>query len=163
MMSLLGRPAADIAFFKYGSSNSTYRVELVVSGRIAATAPLPWDASGFSCAIAEKSFVNDVVESAGTFPELLDELDALAPLLLLVVVLDELPHAASATLALTASMATRALPLSKCMEPPPGLLAGIRRRDGGCLATPVFRVGSQPYGDARKRPVNACEDLLSAD
>ena len=41
MMSDAGTPAASSAFFRSGWSNSTYRVELVVSGRIAATLPLP--------------------------------------------------------------------------------------------------------------------------
>ena len=65
MMSELDRPAAAAAFLRSGASNSTYRVELVVSGRIAAILPLPAAASDFSAAIAEKSFVNDVAEMLG--------------------------------------------------------------------------------------------------
>src|SRR5437660_2780613 len=105
MLSLLGRPALDMALLRYGSSNSTYRVEVVVSGRIAATAPLPEDASDFSWLIAEKSLVNDVADSDGAAA--LDELlDVAAALELVELLLDELPHAASPTLALTASTAT---------------------------------------------------------
>ena len=61
-------PASCKDFFRYGASNSTYRVEEVVSGRITATLPLPREASGLSLAIAEKSSVNDDVESFGTLP-----------------------------------------------------------------------------------------------
>jgi hypothetical protein len=145
MLSLLDRPASAIAFLRYGSSNSTYRVEVVVSGRIAATAPLPCDASDFNCVIAEKSLVNDVADSDGAAAadELLD-VGAAAALLLAELVLldvDELPHAASTTLVLTASTATTALPFRKCMKTPPPSLwqANDDRR--------------QP-ASGRRRPVN---------
>src|SRR6202012_6036728 len=65
MMSVAGTPAARSAFLMSGWSNSTYRVELVVSGRIAAILPLPEAASDFRAAIAVKSLVNDDVEIDG--------------------------------------------------------------------------------------------------
>src|ERR1039457_2164967 len=40
--------------FRYGASNSTYRVDDTVSGRITATLPLPLAASGLSVALARK-------------------------------------------------------------------------------------------------------------
>src|ERR1700749_5163076 len=65
MMSDAGTPAARRAFLMSGWSNSTYRVELVVSGRIAAILPLPEAASDFRAAIAEKSLVNYDAEIDG--------------------------------------------------------------------------------------------------
>jgi len=56
------RPAAAKACFRYGASNSTYRVEETVSGRIATMLPWPAAASGFRGAIAEKSLVRPVYE-----------------------------------------------------------------------------------------------------
>src|ERR1700722_3913789 len=38
--------------FRYGASNSTYRVDDTVSGRITATLPLPLEARGLSVAMA---------------------------------------------------------------------------------------------------------------
>ena len=62
----LDRPAVSSAFVRYGASNSVYRAEVVVSGRITPTPPLPCAASGLSLAIAEKSFVKSVAEIDGT-------------------------------------------------------------------------------------------------
>jgi hypothetical protein len=56
------RPASVRASFRYGASNSTYRLELTVSGRIAATLPLPAATSGFRLAMAEKVLVRSLVE-----------------------------------------------------------------------------------------------------
>src|ERR1700733_8951089 len=91
-MSEDGRPAAAAAFFRSGASNSTYRMELVVSGRIAATLPLPDAASDLSAAMAEKSLVNDVAEMLGVAAA--DEVDDVAELLELdeLELLLELPH-----------------------------------------------------------------------
>ena len=47
-----------IARVRYGASNSVYRAEETVSGRMAATLPLPRAARGFSAAIAEKVLSN---------------------------------------------------------------------------------------------------------
>src|ERR1700722_8405174 len=105
MMSELGTPAATNAFFSIGWSNSTYRVELVVSGRIAATFPLPLAPSGFSTFISVDGFVESLGEIVGVPP---DELElALVAVLALVALplaaaddvaelldLLELPHAA---------------------------------------------------------------------
>src|SRR5512142_3484051 len=44
-----GSPAAANAAFRYGASNSTHRVDDVVSGRMTATLPLPAGASELSC------------------------------------------------------------------------------------------------------------------
>ncbi len=65
MMSELGSPAAVSAFLMSGWSNSTYRVELTVSGMIAATLPLPDLAKLFSSFMAEKLLVNDFVVNVG--------------------------------------------------------------------------------------------------
>src|SRR5579863_1587667 len=43
-----GRPAAANAAFRYGASNSTHRLDDVVSGRMTATLPLPLGASAAS-------------------------------------------------------------------------------------------------------------------
>jgi hypothetical protein len=104
-----------------------------VSGQDRRDGRLPCDASDFNCAIAEKSLVNEVAVSDGAAAadELLEVAAGAALLLalLLLLELDELPHAASATLVLTASTATTALPFRKCMKsPPPSLWAGTRHR-----------------------------------
>src|ERR1700733_11026213 len=83
-------PAAVRASFRYGASNSTYRVEETVSGRITATLPLPLAARGLSAVIAVKELLSEVIESCGTDAlELAPEL-ALEPPLELDVPL--LPH-----------------------------------------------------------------------
>src|ERR1017187_7210565 len=51
------RPAASSAFLRYGASNSVQRVDDTVSGRITATFPLPFLASGTRAFIAENEFV----------------------------------------------------------------------------------------------------------
>src|ERR1700759_282308 len=127
MMPDAGTPAARSAFLMSGWSNSTYRVELVVSGRIAAILPLPEAASDFRAATAGKSWVNDdgeidgaaaadlvpaaddVVPPPAAADELVDDDDEF-----------ELPHAAIASAPDTANAATNGLLLSKCtMAPPP--------------------------------------------
>jgi hypothetical protein len=88
---------------------------------------LPDEARDFSCAIAEKSLVNDVADSVGAAAlEVAAALDVAALLdvaagaaALLLLELFELPQAASARLAPTASTAATALPLRKCMNSPP--------------------------------------------
>ena len=103
-----------------GWSNSTYRVELVVSGRIAATLPLPAAPRGFSAAIDEKSLVNDSAEMLGAALLLLAaDVDVAAGALLELdeeLELDELPHAATPTLAHTARAAKTGLRFSKCND-----------------------------------------------
>src|ERR1700749_427832 len=69
MMSDDGTPAASSAFLRSGWSNSTYRVELVVSGRIAATLPLPLCPSGFRPCSPAKSLLDAGTESVGVLPE----------------------------------------------------------------------------------------------
>ena len=71
-MSDAGTPAASNAFLSIGWSNSTYRVELVVSGRIAATFPLPLAPSDFSTFSAVNVLLNELAEIVGV-P--LDELE----------------------------------------------------------------------------------------
>ena len=51
---------------RYGASNSTYRVDETVSGRITATFPLPFAASGLMVFIAEKLRLNDAALICGT-------------------------------------------------------------------------------------------------
>jgi hypothetical protein len=78
-------------------------VELVVSGRIAATLPLPAAPSDFRAAIAEKSLVNAAALRFGAGP-LAAELDAEVALpeeLELELELDELPHPATPKAATT--------------------------------------------------------------
>src|SRR3974390_1982777 len=65
MMSELESPASVSAFVIYGASNSTYRVEVTVSGRIAATLPFPAEASGFRVDIALRSLENCDDEMVG--------------------------------------------------------------------------------------------------
>jgi hypothetical protein len=105
-----------------------------VSGRIAATAPFPAEASDDSCDIAEKSFVNDVAEIDGGAAAELVVLDAAAELL--VVVLDEfeLPHAAMPILAVAASMAIEALLFSKCT-----IISSFLRDHAKVRSTPARR------------------------
>src|ERR1700754_110459 len=99
MMSDAGTPAARSAFLMSGWSNSTYRVELVVSGRIAAILPLPEAASDFRAAIAVKSLVNDDVAAAELVPAADDVVPPPAAADELVDDDDEfeLPHAAIAS------------------------------------------------------------------
>jgi hypothetical protein len=52
-----------------------YRAEVTVSGRMTATLPLPWEARGFSAAIADKVRSNWPTEIDGTVPA--DELELL--------------------------------------------------------------------------------------
>jgi hypothetical protein len=111
-MSELGNPAAAAACFNIGASNSTYRVDVVVSGSIAAILPLPAAASEVNAFIAEKSLVNDVAEMLGV-PA--DDVVPAAPVDALVDELDELPHAASVTAPSATRTAIAALLLSKCM------------------------------------------------
>src|SRR5579863_1399620 len=62
MMSDAGRPAASAAALMSGWSNSTYRVELVVSGMIAAILPLPARAMGFRAFMPLKLLVKELTE-----------------------------------------------------------------------------------------------------
>src|ERR1700722_4177492 len=118
MMSELGTPAASSAFFSIGWSNSTYRVELVVSGRIAATFPLPLAPSGLSTFSAVNVLLNELAEIVGVPP---DELEAALVLLVallppppeddveLLELLLELPHAATAQQAQIAATTRKSL------------------------------------------------------
>src|SRR5215469_11696536 len=56
------RPAVLSALDRYGASNSTYRVEVTVSGRITATRPLPAEATDLRPAIAEKLLLRSLTE-----------------------------------------------------------------------------------------------------
>ncbi|HUA49513.1 MAG TPA: hypothetical protein VMA77_30035 [Solirubrobacteraceae bacterium] len=67
-----------------------------MSGKIAAILPLPDAASGFNAFIAEKSLVNDVAEMLiGVDDELEVVAEVVALAVVLVVLLDELPHPAT--------------------------------------------------------------------
>ena len=121
-MSDAGTPAASSAFFSIGWSNSTYRVELVVSGRIAATFPLPLAPSGLSTFSAVNVLLNELAEIVGVPP---DELEAALVLLVallppppeddveLLELLLELPHAATAQQAQIAATTRKSLLFSK--------------------------------------------------
>jgi hypothetical protein len=82
-----------------------------VSGRIAATLPLPACVSDLSEFIAEKSLVNDVTEIPGVAlpPEdvVVALVVALAALVVVVLVLLELPHPAATTATATVKTHTR--------------------------------------------------------
>src|ERR1700750_3266161 len=126
MMPEEGTRPASSAFFSIGWSNSTYRVELVVSGRIAATLPLPLlprDSSTFS---AVNVLLNELAEIVGVPPDppplvlvplelalalLPPDADDAAALLDLLL---ELPHAATARQAQIAAATRKSLLLSKC-------------------------------------------------
>ena len=71
------RPASPSACVRYGASNSVYRAEVTVSGRMTATLPLPAAARGFSADSAEKVRSNWVTEIDTVAPP---ELEALAEL-----------------------------------------------------------------------------------
>src|SRR5215471_18352268 len=61
------RPAAVTACLGYGASNSTYRVEETVSGRITAMVPLPAETTGLRPAIAVKELLMSLreIDAAG--------------------------------------------------------------------------------------------------
>jgi hypothetical protein len=61
-----GRPAAVNAALRYGASNSSHRVDEVVSGRMTATLPLPDDASEVSLlrAVNEGSMSPTAIDGA---------------------------------------------------------------------------------------------------
>src|SRR5579859_1005998 len=63
------RPAVVSASVRYGASNSVYRAEVTVSGRIAAMFPLPLAANAFSSVITEKVRVKEETVIEGTFTE----------------------------------------------------------------------------------------------
>src|SRR6266567_1201069 len=67
------RPAAVSDWVRYGASNWVYRAEVTVSGRMTATLPLPWEASGFSVDIADMVRSNEPTEMDTAAP---DELEA---------------------------------------------------------------------------------------
>jgi len=60
--SEVDRPAAVKACFRYGASNSTYRVEETVSGRITVTLPLPAAVTDLRPAIALKELFRSPTE-----------------------------------------------------------------------------------------------------
>src|SRR5581483_10867835 len=75
-------PALVNDSFRYGASNSTYRVDVTVSGRMTATLPLPRAASGLSVDIADSELFSWLSESLGAGAEPLpDEPDDEPPLL----------------------------------------------------------------------------------
>ena len=77
-----------------------------MSGRIAAILPLPWLASVFRPAIAEKVLLNDLYETDGVEPPLVVLLGVVlaVDLGVLLLFVDEPPHAAIATAATKAKM-----------------------------------------------------------
>jgi len=85
-----------------------YRALDVVSGRMAATLPLPFDARSFRPSIAEKSFVRLVAEIEADEPELEleDELDPLVLPLLLPLLLQ--PAMSRAATPVTTGIAAKA-------------------------------------------------------
>src|SRR5579875_393378 len=103
-----GRPAVVKACLRYGASNSTYRVEVVVSGRITVTPPLPAAATDLRPAIALKELLRSLTEIDAAALELLlaladeDEPPAGAELLELLLLL---PHAAMSSAAVVAATA----------------------------------------------------------
>src|ERR1700761_715484 len=165
MMSDAGTPAASSAFFSIGWSNSTYRVELVVSGRIAATFPLPLLPSDCSTFNAVNVLLNELAEIVGVPPDpplvLVPLLLALAlelPLALppddadeaaaLLDLLLELPHAATARQAQIAATTRKSLLLSKCTTS--SVLSLRRPRDQRPARPDPFR--SQSLIPSQRKP-----------
>src|ERR1700728_2129305 len=80
------RPASVNASLRYGASNSTYRVEETVSGRITVTLPLPAAATDFRSAMALKVLLRSAMEiAAAALPALDDDVGVLLLLLLLLL------------------------------------------------------------------------------
>src|ERR1700761_1719497 len=107
----LVRPASVNDSFRYGASNSTYRVEETVSGRITATLPLPAEASGLSFDIAEKELFRSPTESDTLLapPLELDEPDEPDVAGVVLVALELQPAATSSAAAAAAAVSpTRA-------------------------------------------------------
>jgi hypothetical protein len=110
--SELVSPAAANACLRYGASNSTYRVEDVVSGRIASTLPLPAAATDLSVASAENVLLRSLIEIDPLPEVLLAVLEAVAELevagaeLLLLELLELLQPAATSS-AVAAAAAVR--------------------------------------------------------
>src|SRR5665213_947945 len=63
IVSELLSPAAANALVRYGASNSVYRDDVTVSGRITATLPLPADVTDLRLAMVVKSLVNVVTDT----------------------------------------------------------------------------------------------------
>ena len=143
--------------FRYGASNSTYRVEDTVSGRITATVPLPLAASGLSVAMAENELLIWLRDSCGTEPLLLlglfDAPDE-PPLPLL-------PQAAATSAALPATAVSAAIRVKerkgttslwrgtsswgRCRAGPPAVAAGLPPSIwGNTKPTPVNRAVNIP-------------------
>lgn len=91
--------------FRYGASNSTYRVDDTVSGRITATLPLPRAASGLSVAMADRLLFSWLSESWGTGAELLPDEPDEPPLL---------PQAAMIRAALPTQAVSATLRVTEC-------------------------------------------------
>src|ERR1700722_784515 len=119
--------------FRYGASNSTYRVDDTVSGRITATLPLPLEARGLSVAMAENVLSIWLSDSCGT-----------AALLLLLLLpaepLDELPQAAMTRAALPATAVSATLLVIEC-KGTTSLWAGTCQ---GCAAQRLSLIAVHP-------------------
>src|ERR1700728_2142020 len=74
-------PAVASAWLRYGASNSVYRAEETVSGRMTPTLPLPKAARGFRVAIASKVRLRSPIEIDGTAPAELVEVPEVVELL----------------------------------------------------------------------------------
>src|SRR6201992_2702763 len=153
------RPAVVSALVRYGASNSVYRAEETVSGRITPMLPLPLAASGFSDAIAEKSRVKDDVEMLGTLPEpppleaeLLEEGELLPPPPLL--------QAARGTPAVTASADVQLILVIK-FKGSPQVSAGTA--DGRCasMRSSVQETAAASAFDGNLKPVRINGALTS--
>jgi len=96
------RPAAVTACLRYGASNSTYRVEETVSGRITAMVPLPAEATDLRPAIAVKELLRWLTE-IGTAGALLVSGANVAGVEVVLLLL----HAAISSAAVVAATAVR--------------------------------------------------------
>src|ERR1700759_1862214 len=152
------RPAVVSALDRYGASNSVYRADETVSGRITPMLPLPLDASGFSDAIAEKSRVKDDVEMLGTLAEpppleaeLLEKGERRPPPLL---------QAARATPAVTASADVQLILVIK-FKGSPQVSAGTA--DGRCasMRSSVQETAAASAFDGNLKPVRINGALTS--
>ena len=95
-------PAAWNAFWKYGASKLTYRVDEVVSGRITPTMPFPAAVRPVNWDISEKLLLNDeVLRPAGTVAE---AVVVVGPVVVAdVVFFEDEEHAAPTRLSVTTS------------------------------------------------------------
>src|SRR5579875_3870583 len=121
-----------------GASNSVYRAEVTVSGRMTATLPLPSAASGLSAVIAEKVRFRSVTLIEGTAADVpeLAVLAAVGEELLLQAAAAR--HTASGTAATAPFLATLIMETTSRLFPNGRVQAGT----GMAIASPTWRISA---------------------